>query len=160
MLPAPGEEQSLLGPSAGPSEATRELVDTEVRRIVDECYERAVARLREHRDALDALARALLERETLDEVDAYRVAGVERPAAVALDGGVPSSAGPALRTPVGPPAWTAGPTRAERARIDRQRDRRDLRPPGSSPTTEESEALTRTVALVTNGIAGGMRNAG
>ena len=36
--------------------------------------------LAEHRDKLDSLAAALLERETLDEADAYAVAGVERPA--------------------------------------------------------------------------------
>jgi cell division protease FtsH len=59
----------------GTSEATRELVDSEVRRIVSEGYQLALARLREHRDRLDALAQALLDRETLDEEDAYEAAG-------------------------------------------------------------------------------------
>jgi len=36
-----------------------------------------------HREQLDDLAQALLERETLDEADAYAVAGVRRPAASA-----------------------------------------------------------------------------
>ena len=49
-----------------------------MRRIVDDCYDRALDELREHREQLDALAAALLERETLDEADAYRVAGVAR----------------------------------------------------------------------------------
>jgi cell division protease FtsH len=57
------------------AEATRELVDSEVRRIVSEAYELALARLRDHRDQLEALAQALLERETLDEDDAYEAAG-------------------------------------------------------------------------------------
>ena len=34
--------------------------------------------LRENRNKLDALAQALLIRETLDEIDAYRIAGVDR----------------------------------------------------------------------------------
>ncbi|WP_205696714.1 ATP-dependent zinc metalloprotease FtsH [Conexibacter sp. SYSU D00693] len=60
------------------SEATRELVDREVRRIVEGCYGRALDELRDHRPQLDALAQALLERETLDEADAYAAAGFER----------------------------------------------------------------------------------
>jgi cell division protease FtsH len=59
------------------SESTRELIDTEVRRIVDECYVRAVDSLREHRGQLETLARELLERETLDEAAAYEAAGFE-----------------------------------------------------------------------------------
>src|SRR5579884_4272750 len=48
------------------SERTAELVDTEVKRVLTEAYEQARAILTEHRDALDRLAAALLERETLD----------------------------------------------------------------------------------------------
>ncbi|HWI75250.1 MAG TPA: ATP-dependent zinc metalloprotease FtsH [Baekduia sp.] len=66
-------------PGAGPaSEATRELIDSEVRRIVDKCYERAVSQLKENRERLDGLAQKLLERETLDEGAAYEAAGFER----------------------------------------------------------------------------------
>jgi cell division protease FtsH len=61
------------------SESTRELLDSEVRRIVDECYTRALAALRENRERLDSLAHALLEHETLDERDAYAAAGFDRP---------------------------------------------------------------------------------
>jgi cell division protease FtsH len=86
VLPRPEDEQSALFPGAGPaSEATRELIDQEVRRIVDECYESAVTLLQENRDRLEALSHALLENETLDEVDAYRAAGFE-PRAGATDG--------------------------------------------------------------------------
>ena len=62
------------------SDDTMRLVDSEVRRILDECYARAVELLAEHRDRLDALADALLERETLDEADAYEIAGIPRDA--------------------------------------------------------------------------------
>ncbi len=68
----------LLPGSEPVSEATQELVDAEVRRIVDEELEATRALLSANRDKLDALAEALLERETLDEADAYAVAGIER----------------------------------------------------------------------------------
>ena len=61
------------------AESTRQLVDSEARRIVEECYAHALSRLQEHREQLEALARALLERETLDEVDAYAAAGFQPP---------------------------------------------------------------------------------
>ena len=78
VLPGPQGEPTLFPGAGEASDETRELVDAEVRRIVDECYDRALDQLREHRDKLDALAQALLERETLDEADAYRVAGIAR----------------------------------------------------------------------------------
>jgi cell division protease FtsH len=68
----------LLPGAAAPSERTQQLVDQEVRRIVDEAYEEVLALLTEHRVKLDALALALLERETLDGPDAYAAAGIER----------------------------------------------------------------------------------
>ena len=80
VLPAEGQAQPFLSDGAGPSPATRELVDTEARRIVEECYERAVQLLRDNRDRLDRLARALLEHETLDADAAYAAAGVPRTA--------------------------------------------------------------------------------
>jgi cell division protease FtsH len=58
------------------SEHTRQAVDDEVRRIADECHARALETLRAHRQQLDSLAHTLLERETLDEVDAYAAAGI------------------------------------------------------------------------------------
>ncbi|MFJ9825397.1 ATP-dependent zinc metalloprotease FtsH [Streptomyces sp. NPDC101160] len=72
----PGDAQQAYGLSAAP--ATLDRVDAEMRRIVDECYESALRQLREHRDKLDALADALLENETLEEAEAYRVAGIPR----------------------------------------------------------------------------------
>ncbi len=60
------------------AESTMELVDTEVRRIIDECYDLAVDQLKQQRHRLDALTEALLQSETLEEADAYRIAGIER----------------------------------------------------------------------------------
>ncbi len=59
------------------SERTQELVDDEIRRIVDEAHEQTAKLLRENRAKLDSLAEALLEHETLDEDEAYAAAGVE-----------------------------------------------------------------------------------
>ena len=73
VLP-PDDDAALPGMSSA-AEATRELIDAEVRRIVGEAYELAMSRLREHRDRLDALAQALLDGETLDEEAAYEAAG-------------------------------------------------------------------------------------
>ena len=49
------------------SDATSELIDGEVRRIVEECHREAERLLAANRDKLDALARALLAAESLDE---------------------------------------------------------------------------------------------
>ncbi|HEY7267242.1 MAG TPA: ATP-dependent zinc metalloprotease FtsH [Solirubrobacterales bacterium] len=75
-----GRQDGALLPGAAPaSETTQELVDKEVQRIVDESEREVINLLEEHRDQLDALAGALLERETLDQQEAYEVAGVEPP---------------------------------------------------------------------------------
>src|SRR5690606_10484298 len=58
------------------SEATASLVDAEVLRIIQECHEEAKRLLVEHRDALDALARALLEHETLAAEEIAAVTGL------------------------------------------------------------------------------------
>jgi cell division protease FtsH len=83
ILPALGQEIILPGSPDALSESTRNLVEAETRRIVDECYTRALEKLRENRARLDHLAQALLEHETLDELDVYRVAGLERAAEAA-----------------------------------------------------------------------------
>lgn len=73
----PNDAQQAYGLCAAP--ATLDTVEHEMRRIVDECYESACRQLRDNRDRLDALARALLENETLEESAAYRAAGISRP---------------------------------------------------------------------------------
>jgi cell division protease FtsH len=82
VVPQDGQVPLLPG-AEEPSEATQELVDREVRRIVDEALDEVRDLLRENRDKLDRLAAALLEHETLDELDAYAAAGIERAAPVA-----------------------------------------------------------------------------
>ena len=57
----------------------QQLVDDEVRRIIETAERDAIDLLRAERSRLDALAHALLERETLDQADAYRIAGVDQP---------------------------------------------------------------------------------
>ena len=99
VLPRPGQEQPFGLDGVAP--ATRELVDEEVRRLVEDCFGQAVEALRSNRERLDRLAHRLLEQETLNEDEAYAAAGVARdtaPAAVAR-GEVPG----ARRTPGMPP---------------------------------------------------------
>jgi cell division protease FtsH len=76
---APRDGIGPLLPGAEPvSEATKELIDGEVRRIVDDELDQVRALLTDHREHLDALVEALLENETLDEADAYAAAGIPR----------------------------------------------------------------------------------
>jgi cell division protease FtsH len=81
VLPPEGQEQPFGGlDGSGPAPATRELIDVEARKIVDECYTEAVRTLQAHRDQLDRLAHRLLDRESLDADEAYAAAGVARDA--------------------------------------------------------------------------------
>jgi cell division protease FtsH len=75
-----GREDRLLLPGASPVSApTQQLVDEEVRRIVDGAEEEVTELLNRERGRLEALAHALLERETLDQPEAYERAGVKLP---------------------------------------------------------------------------------
>src|SRR5262249_14886786 len=70
---------SAFGADSGmTSESLRVLVDDEVRRIAGERYDDALRLLNEHRSQLDALVAVLLERETLNEAEAYQAAGFSR----------------------------------------------------------------------------------
>ena len=64
------EEQIFLGREISQhrdfSEETARAIDAEVRRFVDEGYQSAIGILQSHRDALERIAQALLEREVLD----------------------------------------------------------------------------------------------
>ncbi len=61
------------------SDATSELIDAEVRRIVEECHREADRLLAAHRDQLEALAQALLKAESLNEKEIREVTGLTEP---------------------------------------------------------------------------------
>lgn len=62
------------------SDETAAEIDHEVRRIVDDSFERTVDLLRERRDTLDKTARRLLEKETLDEAELSELVPTTKPA--------------------------------------------------------------------------------
>jgi cell division protease FtsH len=67
------EQEVFLGREFGHrrevSERTAEMVDDEVKRLLDEAYAKAVVLLTDHKDLLERIAQALLERETIDRED-------------------------------------------------------------------------------------------
>ena len=95
---APRDNPYLAGPGGYGgvkpfSEETAQAIDAEVRRIIGESHDEAKRLLNLHRKQLDALAEALLARETLNEQEILEVTGL--PPAPALDTGML----PAPRTP-------------------------------------------------------------
>ena len=62
------------------SETTSELIDAEVRRIVEDSHREADRLLAEHRDKLESLARALLKAESLNAKEIWEAAGLTEPA--------------------------------------------------------------------------------
>jgi cell division protease FtsH len=58
------------------SEQTFERIDKEVQKIIDEQYAFVVKMLHEHRDKLDVLAKALLEKETMYASEIYELLGI------------------------------------------------------------------------------------
>ena len=75
------------------SEETARAVDEEVRQIIADSHAEARRLLTDHRRELDALAQALLARETLDEDEVLRATGLSR--APALESGSLASTQPA-----------------------------------------------------------------
>jgi len=75
--------QGEFGTSKPFSDETAEIIDSEVLRIINESHEQAKQLLTEHRKQLDALAQALVARETLNEQEILDVTGLPR--APALD---------------------------------------------------------------------------
>ncbi len=79
---SPSEEVFLgreLGVRRTFSEETARSIDSEIHRIIDEQSIRARNIVTSGRDRLDALAKALLERESLSGEEVDRVLGIERP---------------------------------------------------------------------------------
>ncbi|MFL5447388.1 MAG: ATP-dependent zinc metalloprotease FtsH [Gemmatimonadales bacterium] len=101
------------------SERTAQMVDGEVKRLIDEAYARASAILSENRELLDRIAQALLDRETIDREDLDRLVKNQplpprtlpptEPAAAPANPSTKSGATPA-RAPIlgAPPAEPAG----------------------------------------------------
>jgi cell division protease FtsH len=77
VLPQDGEQAYPWMTPA--SERTRQRVDDEVKRIVDEAHDDAIRMLSENRDRLDSIAEALVRHETLDQPQAYAAAGLTAP---------------------------------------------------------------------------------
>src|SRR5215217_6691860 len=78
---APPENAYLGGPGGyggekPVSEETARAIDAEVIKIIGDCHDEARRLLTEHRGELEALARALLERESLDEEEILEVTGL------------------------------------------------------------------------------------
>ena len=57
------------------SEEVAAAIDREIRAVIHECYTRATELLQKHRDRLEQIADALLERETLEDQDLEEVLG-------------------------------------------------------------------------------------
>jgi cell division protease FtsH len=87
VLPSEGDPRM-----AGVSEAQLQVVDEEVRKLVDECYGEARRLLRGNRDKLDAIVDQLLARETLDEAEVYAAANIPRSSTPPAPAGVPQVA--------------------------------------------------------------------
>jgi len=90
---AEADEEVFLGYSVNRqknmSNETAQAIDNEIRRIVEQGYDRAKHVLEEHRDELETLAQALLEYETLSGDEINKVLAGE-----SIDRG--SSKGPTL----------------------------------------------------------------
>src|SRR4051794_12493518 len=84
VIPRDGQGPLLPGASEVSAE-TQRIIDEEVRRIVDQSENEVRSLLSENRPRLDALVAALLEKETLDQDEAYMVAGVTQPPRMAPD---------------------------------------------------------------------------
>jgi cell division protease FtsH len=112
MSDAVGPVAALASDGQGPllpgvsetSEATRRLIDEEVRRLVEGAHEEVTRLLSDHREQLESLAQALLRSETLDALDAYAAARVpargeepERGVVSAAGAGMSSRAAEELR---------------------------------------------------------------
>jgi cell division protease FtsH len=106
------ENQSYLGPWQGQSShagTTQQIIDEEVRRLVDEGYEIAKRILIEHNEAFERLARGLLEYETLTGDEIRKVIAGE-PLDRSDDAGLP------------PPAPTSGHSAIPKAGKPRRPD--------------------------------------
>ena len=90
------------------SEHTSQLVDTEVKKFLDQAHDKARTLMEEHKDLLERIASALLDRETLDRAEiALIAAGQDLPPLAPIEpealGGPPSGLAKASFKPVREP---------------------------------------------------------
>ncbi len=114
------------------SEETARLVDHEVKRFLDEAYQRAAETLRQHRDLLESVAAALLERETIDREEIAALAAGRALPAVKEEPRPASLAGAS-------PAQKAGP--GATGEIDGAPPARPAAPAGQTPAEEEASTV-------------------
>ncbi len=108
VIPAEARGPFITGASET-SEATQQVIDEQVRQLIDNAHQDVIGIVTAHRDQLEALAQALLKDETLDERDAYAAAGMpSRPA-----GQPEARAGTAARRTRDRPAVNGVPVRAD-----------------------------------------------
>ncbi|RPH65944.1 MAG: ATP-dependent metallopeptidase FtsH/Yme1/Tma family protein [Burkholderiales bacterium] len=120
MVYAENEGEIFLGRSitktTNMSEETMRKVDSEIRRIIDEQYAAARKILEENRDKVEAMAKALLEWETIDsdQIDDIMAGRPPRPPKERSTGtgGSGSSVGAAATVPAAPPPAPAEPAAA------------------------------------------------
>lgn len=104
------EDDDPFGRGAGQgakalAEDTQRKIDAEVRKVIDECYNKAKQLLVENRDILDAMAEALMKYETIGAHQLDQLMA---------------------REPVDPPdGWVEAQERAERAERELERSRRE-----------------------------------
>src|SRR4029079_12898137 len=113
---AEADEEVILGYSVNRqknmSNETAQAIDKEIRRIVEQGYDRAKHLLTEHRDELETLAQALLEYETLsgEEIKTVLAGGsIDR---VGVSGTSISAAGSSIPKAKRPKAGIGGPASA------------------------------------------------
>jgi len=81
------------------SEETARKIDSVVRKMIEENYERAKKILEEHMDQLHLLAKALIKYETLDTTDIDRVMEGKEPILIKTEEPLPSSNATPPETP-------------------------------------------------------------
>jgi len=74
------EEGQLPFPGASDvSPQTQQLVDEEVRHVIDDAHEEVTQLMSANRHRLDSLVDVLLDHETLEQDEAYAAAGIQMP---------------------------------------------------------------------------------
>jgi cell division protease FtsH len=73
----PEEGQMPFPGASDVSPQTQQLVDEEVRHLIDDAHEQVTQLMSDNRERLDSLADALLERETIEQDEAYAAAGIQ-----------------------------------------------------------------------------------